>query len=309
MAVFDDEQEAEARYQQEMQRQAELQQQQEEERRRRRRALAQLKGQARQRAKQVAGRAVKQGAKAAGRAVGTAIAEGLAAIGEAITAFLAAAGPIIGVILIILGLVIVVVVTVATLCTSDSWGGRLARFSSSVTAFLGVTDRDYCKDATLTSLGGLVDLGQVPPPGGEVCDLTKIQPLPAGVVLDCSNCVDITQDPWKIPVKPGQGHFADRGMADLLLQLKNKNATWRVTEAYCPTVPHLDPKHFNGKAVDIGLLPAYGRDQATFLQVYRDAKTVPFSALVCEPASYSTQEITCKTYPTTTDPNIHVESP
>lgn len=293
MADLDEELQA---HQEEVRRQQELQAEQEEGRRKRQIAQGVLRQKVKKsRAAAPAKKVIKREAAAALQAIGTAILD-----------FLVAAAPVIGIILLILAFIILVVVTVAVLCNSNSWAGRFIQFSSAVTAFVGITDQDYCSNSTFTSIGKVIDTGETPPPGGEFCP-ANIKP-PPGAVIDCSSCVDITQEPWQIPIKPGVGHFADRAMADLLLQLKNKNSTWRLTEAFCPTINHLDPKHYNGKAVDMDLQPPYSGDRLKFAQVYADAKNLPFSAVVCEPAGYI-PNVNCKTFSTTTGPNIHVELP
>lgn len=56
-----------------------------------------------------------------------------------------------------------------------------------------------------------------------------------------------------IPYDKDIGEYVDAGLYAKLLKLASVNNTWRITEAWPPTVKHLSFCHFVGTCVDIGL--------------------------------------------------------
>lgn len=223
--------------------------------------------------------------------------------------------PIIAIAAGILFIIFIVLAVLVSLCNADSLKGRLAYTAASVT---GLIPDGFC-DAT-SGLGGVVnyiDTAQVPPVEGEKCSV-NIKP-PAGSAIDCRTCLNLEQQNPPIPVKPrppagstnGANPFADEEMASKLKGLLLVNNTWRVTEAFCPTVNHNSPAHYDGRAVDINLKPEYGDDKAKLARLYIDAKQTGFSKVICEYPENFLKDfgVPCGATEKTAGNHIHIEVP
>lgn len=295
-------------YQRELARQEELERRRQEERQRRQRVQELLKRQLRERAKrQVAKKGAEVAGRAAGRAAATTIGEALAAAGAAIVDFLVAAAPVILVILIIIGIILLVLITIVVLCNQEGWTGHFARIASTAVSFVGLSD--VCK--AVSGLGGIattLDRGQIPPVGGEFC--------PARVnlnnyLIDCSTCINLNN--LGIPVKPppATNPFVHPSMGARLQRLLAINKTFIITEAFCPTVSHSEPKHYTGKSIDMRLKDEFNNptDKAKLAQLIRDAQGVGFVDILCEYPANFLPGFKCGGVATTQGSNIHIEEP
>lgn len=124
----------------------------------------------------------------------------------------------------------------------------------------------------------------------------------------CRQCV--TLNSYNIPFAKDIGEYVDWRMAQKLSQLAQANQTWRVTEAYPPTVKHLSFCHTDGTCVDIGLF-ASQRNAANLSQLCQDALDVGFTVLneYSDPAMNSS-DTNCPSpniFETTTGGNLHLQ--
>lgn len=112
-----------------------------------------------------------------------------------------------------------------------------------------------------------------------------------------------------IPYDKDIGEYVDAGLYAKLVKLAATNDTWRVTEAWPPTVRHLSFCHFVGTCVDIGLY--HDRLSAVYLnQLCTDLLANGFS-LINEYSgiklNYNSSSCpTSQIFETTTGGNLHV---
>lgn len=242
----------------------------------------------------------------------TAAKVGLRALVGALAGALPEIGLILLIIVLILGVVLIVIITIASICNARGMKGRLARTASSY-----VLPVDVCKafSGFSSQAADFVDRAEVPPVGGTYCG-ADIHP-PAAAVMDCATCVNLEDRGIPVKARPAPGStnganpFADPRMADALARLLSINQTFIITEAYCPTVNHDDPAHYNGTAVDMAPKPQYAGDRAVAAKLYRDVVSLGFANVVCEyPAGYlDAYGITCRQFEQTTGGHIHVHEP
>lgn len=219
-------------------------------------------------------------------------------------------------IIIFLLVLFIIVGTFVALCNPEGLTGRLAKAGLS---FTGVIPQGLCE--SFGSLGGgavsYIDQVQIPPVGGQTCP-SNIKP-PSKSIIDCPFCKNIEEPPYNIPVKPrpppgstdGANPFADEEMASKLKGLFLANQTWRVTEAFCPTVNHNSPNHYNGRAVDINLKPEFSQDKQKLARLYFDAKQIGFVNVLCEyPIDFLKEYgVVCAATEKTAGGHIHIEVP
>ena len=228
----------------------------------------------------------------------------------------------IAVVLIIISLLIgFVILTMAVVCNVDTWTGTFARIGSSATYFLGFSQSDYCKAFRMKgaqSLVNFIDKGNFPQgPGTQICPADIHPPLRySDMKVDCKDCVDIAVAgvPIKPPPSPGSSDganpYANRSLVFRLQRLQEINKDFRVTEAFCPTVPHSSPEHYNGLAVDINLTPNLAGDKARLAKLTNDSVAVGFSVLCEYPQGYlSNFGIDCGEASTTEGGHLHLEEP
>lgn len=79
--------------------------------------------------------------------------------------------------------------------------------------------------------------------------------------------------------------------------------SWQVTEAYPPTVKHIDTCHSKGTCVDTALTGPVTREKVK--EFMEAAKAAGFTNVVCEYKQYP--ELGCKEYTTTTGGSFHIE--
>lgn len=95
-------------------------------------------------------------------------------------------------------------------------------------------------------------------------DLTAIEPR-------CDNCVNVVD--MGIPVAEWSNVYVNKSLAQKLKALYDLNKEWRITEAYPPTVEHINSCHRNGTCVDIGVYPRI-ISAAKVSSLCRDARAV-----------------------------------
>lgn len=124
----------------------------------------------------------------------------------------------------------------------------------------------------------------------------------------CRNCMPLKDS--GIPFNEGIGEYVDQGIYRKLQILAKLNKTWRVTEAYPPTVRHLSFCHYVGTCADIGLY--HGQvTKDNLVRLCRDALTSGFTVL----NEYSTPKVAeadpycppSQTFETTTGANLHIQ--
>ena len=69
----------------------------------------------------------------------------------------------------------------------------------------------------------------------------------------CKNCINVVD--LGVPITEHANPYVSKPLAAKLKELSVLNKTWRVTEAYPPTVPHINSCHRDGTCVDIGVYP------------------------------------------------------
>jgi hypothetical protein len=74
-----------------------------------------------------------------------------------------------------------------------------------------------------------------------------------GLEPRCQNCVNVVD--MGVPVAEWSNVYVTKPLAFKLKQLYEQNKDWRITEAYPPTVDHINTCHRNGTCVDIGVYP------------------------------------------------------
>lgn len=120
----------------------------------------------------------------------------------------------------------------------------------------------------------------------------------------CPNCVTLS-------IATKDGDQADATLAAKLQSVKNQGGTeWQVTEAYPPTVTHLDSCHNNGTCVDINFI-SKTTDPVEVKKLYDRFMAAGLKAVYEHPncANYTQDpnKVNCKIYETTTSPSFHVE--
>lgn len=302
MPTLDEELEEHA--QEEQARREDLQAEQEEERQRRQQAQQELRNQIRQQARQQAVKKAKSAATSAAKK-------------EIWADIIAAVAPVVGIILLAFAIIVLIVVIIVVLCNSTTWTGRLARLTSSITSV--ITGTDYCKAlGSLAGVSKVIDQGQIPPPGGQICPADVIpndpnqKPYIPNLVVDCTNCVSLrAQDPnIQIKPEPTTHDFVAQSMEAALQRLFAKNQNFIITEAFCPTAKHASPAHYNGKAVDMKLADG-SANPAELDQLILDAQSVGFINILCEyrVGTLPRSQKPCNPVETTTGDNIHFEVP
>ena len=95
----------------------------------------------------------------------------------------------------------------------------------------------------------------------------------------------------------------------MITQAANQGVTFEVTEAYCPTVSHLDLSHYNGQGIDIALRSS--TTAANLDKLCQAAEDAGFTTIINEYSSLAGQTFSvCPTvtiYGTTTGNNLHLE--
>ena len=135
---------------------------------------------------------------------------------------------------------------------------------------------------------------------------TQHIPFPQ-TIGSCRFCMPLSGS--GIPYDKDIGEYVDQGLYDKLLKLSAVNDTWRVTEAWPPTVRHLSFCHFVGTCVDIGLY--HDRLSAAYLnKLCTDLLANGFS-LINEYSgiklNYNSSSCpTSQIFETTTGGNLHV---
>jgi len=124
----------------------------------------------------------------------------------------------------------------------------------------------------------------------------------------CRECVALKT--YNIPFAKDIGEYVDWRMAQKLSQLASINTTWRVTEAYPPTVKHLSFCHTDGTCVDVGLF-ANQRNAEALSQLCQDALNVGLTVLneYSDPKMYASDS-DCPSpniFETTTGGNLHLQ--
>ncbi len=98
-------------------------------------------------------------------------------------------------------------------------------------------------------------------------DLTAIEPR-------CSDCVNVVD--MGIPIASWSNVYVNRSLAQKLKALYDLNKEWRITEAYPPTVDHINTCHRNGTCVDIGIYPRL-LSATKISELCKDVKSVGLS--------------------------------
>ncbi|OGM99693.1 MAG: hypothetical protein A3B91_01475 [Candidatus Yanofskybacteria bacterium RIFCSPHIGHO2_02_FULL_41_29] len=162
------------------------------------------------------------------------------------------------------------------------------------------------------SLRGLEAPPPPPPVTGNLCP-NNANGLPDN---GCSGCVVMNTG---VPRKSGVGDIwapnpkitasVDTALTSLITQAANQGVTFEVTEAYCPTVSHLDLSHYNGQGIDIALRSS--TTAANLDKLCQAAEDAGFTTIINEYSSLAGQTFSvCPTvtiYGTTTGNNLHLE--
>ena len=156
-------------------------------------------------------------------------------------------------------------------------------------------------------------IAQPPPPLGAVCPASVNQYNKPD--NGCAGCVAIDVG---ISRKSGVGGIkapnplvassVNSGLVTMLGETVISGIDWEVTEAYCPTVSHLDSSHYNGHGIDIAMRSSI--TAANLDQLCLAAQTAGFTIAN---EYYSLRGSSCQycppigTYVTTTGNNLHLE--
>jgi hypothetical protein len=130
-----------------------------------------------------------------------------------------------------------------------------------------------------------------------------------GATGACAGCSDFSSKlTFNSTLRAGQNTFLQPALISKLEVLKSKNSTWRVSEAYPPTVQHSSSCHYNGGCADISLNSA--ATSASINQLCKDAKAAGLT-VVNEYYMFTANQIpdcpTPKKFQTTTGGHLHIQ--